>query len=186
MRLSAWNCCEKFASNFVHLFAQGPWRVTPHTEIRPESWLLPMIVTGPTPFTLLGFWGVDPRLFGSYTSQLRRVIDDVLPTIEGPVVLAGDFNAPITTTAVAHTENVRLLAEHRLVGAYTVTRGTDTTREPTYYRWLREEHPFHIDHVFVPEEWASRLSMTVGSYEDWVLSRRSDHVPLLVDVMPAP
>ncbi len=227
MRLIAWNCCEKFSSNFVHLreldfdvavvaecrpvapddrqvrgltssfgqpfrgsskhlgvFAQEPWRVTAHPEIPPEPWLLPMIVSGPTAFTVLGFWGVEPKRFGSYTSQLRRVIDDVLPRIDGPVVLAGDFNAPIASTVMAHAENVRLLGEHRLVSAFTATRAPDDPLEPTYYRWLREEHPFHIDHVFVPQEWAGRLSMSVGRHEDWVLRRRSDHVPLIVDVAP--
>ncbi|WP_193664364.1 endonuclease/exonuclease/phosphatase family protein [Nocardioides kribbensis] len=228
MRLIAWNCCEKFSSNYAHLrelnfdvavvaertritadalqvrgltssyvqplvgapkllgvFAQEPWRVTAHTEIQPTAGLLPMTVTGPTSFTLLGFWGVEPKLFGSYTSQARRVIDDVLPKLAGPVVLAGDFNAPIATTAAAHTENVRLLEERGLVSAFTATRAMGAPLEPTYYRWLRREHPFHIDHAFVPKEWASRLSMTVGSYDDWVLPRRSDHVPLIVDVTPA-
>jgi hypothetical protein len=170
------------SSKHLGVFAQDPWRVTPHPAISAAPWLLPMAVTGPLHFTMLGFWGVEPKRFGSYTSQLRRVIDDVLPTVEGPVVLAGDFNAPIATTRAAHAENVRRLKEHNLVSAFTATRPVDAPLEPTYYRWLREDQPFHIDHVFVPEEWASQLSMTVGGYDRWIASRRSDHVPLLVDV----
>lgn len=187
VRLIAWNCCEKFAANYVHLrdldfdiavvaecapiqpdafqvrgltssfvqpipgsskhlgvFAQDPWSVTPHPRISVAPWLLPMAVTGPFAFTILGFWGVEPRRFGSYPSQLRRVIDEVLPTVEGPVVLAGDFKPDA--------------------------------------QGLRENQPFHIDHVFVPHEWSSQLSLTVGGYDQWIASRRSDHVPLVVDV----
>jgi len=225
MRLVAWNCCEKFATNYIHLrdlnfdvaviaecgrleddalqsraltssfvqpvpgsskhlavFAQEPWSVTPHPEIPAAPGLLPMAVSGPVTFTLLGFWGVDPTMFGSYTSQLSHVISHVLPLVQGRVVLAGDFNAPIASTLVAHAENVRRLKEHHLVSAYTATRRPDAPLEPTYFHRLREEHPFHIDHVFVPESWATHLQMTVGGYQQWVASRRSDHVPLLVDI----
>jgi endonuclease/exonuclease/phosphatase family metal-dependent hydrolase len=154
----------------------------PHPMIPTAPWLLPMAVTGAVPFTLLGFWGVEPKRFGSYTSQLRQVIGDVLPLVDGPAILAGDFNAPIATTIDAHAENVRRLEGHRLVSAFAATRPWDAPLESTYYRWLREQYPFHIDHVFVPEEWVSQLSMTVGGYDQWVASRRSDHVPLLVDI----
>lgn len=225
MRLVAWNCCEKFATNYVHLrdldfdvaviaecrriegdalqaraltssfvqpgpgsskhlavFAQEPWRVTTHPDIPAAAGLLPIAVTGPSNFTLLGFWGVEPKLFGSYTSQLSHVIDDALPLTHGPVVLAGDFNAPTAATLAAHADNVQRLKEHHLVSAFTATRRANALLDPTYYRWLREEHPFHIDHVFVPEAWANELQMTIGGYHEWVASRRSDHVPLLIDI----
>ena len=226
MRLVSWNCCGKFADNYLHLreldfdvavvaecspcgaapdqdrgltyafvrplldgpkhlgiFAQEPWQVEPLPDIEPSPWLLPVRVTGPSDFTLLGFWGAEPKRFGSYTSPLRRVALDVLPTLEGPVVLAVDLNAPIESSAVAHAENVELLATHGLVSAFTSTRGRDAGHEePTYYRWLRREHPFHIDHVFVPRPWAQGLTMSVGAFEEWIASKRSDHVPLVVDV----
>jgi endonuclease/exonuclease/phosphatase family metal-dependent hydrolase len=81
----------------------------------------------------------------------------------------------------------RYLQQSRVLAAQwlrhdTATRGVEALLEPTYYRWLRGEHPFHIDHVFVPGAWTSHLSMTVGVYHEWVATRRSDHVPLLVDI----
>ena len=226
MRIVSWNCCEKFAANYLHLldldfdvavvaecspidvglgqerglshafvrpipngpkhlgvFAQEPWRLEPLPFIEPSPWLLPVGVSGPVEFTLLGLWGGEPKRFGSYASQLRHVATDVLPNVDGPVVLAGDLNAPIGSSARAHAENVELLAAQGLVSAFTATRGNGAShKEPTYYRWLRAEHPFHIDHVFVPEAWTVGLTMTVGGFDEWVSSKRSDHVPLIVDV----
>ena len=141
-----------------------------------------MVVSGPVTFTLLGFWGVEPRLFGSYTPQLSHVIDDVLPLVEGPVILAGDFNAPIASTP-GGARGKRAAAQGTSPGE--CVQGDETggrTSQPAYYSWLREEHPFHIDHVFVAEAWANHLYMTIGGSHEWVASRRSDHVPLLVDI----
>lgn len=225
VRLVSWNCCQKFASNFVHLtglgfdvavvaecspiemglvqeralthafvqpiaggpkhlgaFALAPWSIAPLADVPPSPWLLPVQVTGPTAFVLLAFWGGDQGLFGSYTSQLRQVATEVLPILEGPVVLAGDFNAPIASSARAHAENVALLAGHGLVSAFTSTHDAGPDDVPTYNRWMREDQTFHIDHVFVPEAWTPGMQMQVGSFDDWAGSRRSDHVPLVVDV----
>ncbi len=175
---------QPIAGSHKHLgvFARDPWRVAPDREIPSAPWLLPMRVTGPHAFTVLGFWGADPGRFGPYPAQLRRVLEEVLPGLDGDVVVAGDFNAPIASTHRAHAENVALLAQHGLVSAYDATRDEDEPIEPTYYHQMREDQPFHIDHVFVPQTWTRGLSMTVGRYAEWVSSKRSDHVPLIADI----
>lgn len=70
-----------------------------------------------------------------------------------------------------------------MVSAFTATRGTGgEINEPTYYHRRRRELAFHIDHVFVPRQWACGSLMRLGSYDDWVATGQSDHVPLVVDL----
>ena len=41
----------------------------------------------------------------------------------------------------------------------------------------------HIDYAFIPDEWLPRLQdVSVGSKQEWIDSRLSDHVPLVVDL----
>lgn len=175
----------------IAVMAQAPWRVEPLTlpDGALHPWVVAARVQGPVDFTVLAFWAlgrkwVEGRL--SYASQAGRVIDEVLPQLEGPVVLAGDFNAPIpssSTDSRRHAANVVALAERGLVSAFTTARpGVDPLTEPTLFHQWKADQPFHIDHVFVPEVWTSGMTVSVGTFSDWVASRRSDHVPLVVDL----
>lgn len=58
----------------------------------------------------------------------------------------------------------------------------DPLTEPTLYHRRKLERSFHIDHVFVSKDWTTGIEVTVGTYEDWVATKRSDHIPLIVDV----
>lgn len=234
MRLVAWNCNERFESNYRHLrdlafdiavvtecgpfepgledvrvvssvlklavdrpghtkhigvLAQEPWHVAPLPLISTQPWVLPVKVTGPVDFTILAVWAlgsewVDGHL--SYAAQTSRVVDEVLPLIDGPVVLAGDLNAPIPSKpadARRHANSVSRLMSHGLVSAFTAARGpVDPLTEPTLYHQRKVAQPFHIDHVFVPTGWTSGVEVAVGSYADWVERKRSDHVPIIVDL----
>ncbi len=150
-----------------------------------------MAVTGPATFTLLAVWTldrewVDRRL--SYAQQTARVVAEVLPRLQGAVVLAGDLNAPINsspTDARRHAETVVHLETQGLVSAFTAARGDkDPLAEPTLYHHGNAAQRFHIVHVFVPRDWTQGLKVEVGTYEDWVANRRSDHVPIIVDLDP--
>jgi len=175
----------------IGVLAQDPWHVAPLPLVADQPWLLPAKVTGPVDFTVLAVWALGPswvkdRL--SYAAQTARVVADVLPSIAGPVVLAGDLNAPISSTpadARRHANTVTHLAELGFVSAFTTSRGdTDPLTEPTLYHQRKLEQPFHIDHVFVSRDWTSGIKVTVGTFVDWVQTKRSDHVPIIVD-MPA-
>ncbi|MGY1690385.1 endonuclease/exonuclease/phosphatase family protein [Geodermatophilus sp. SYSU D01105] len=105
--------------------------------------------------------------------------------VDGPIVLAGDFNAPITTSQRRYDEVMRRLTQMGLVDAYRVTRGIQDGESPTegtYYHWRRHEMQFHIDHVVVPTEWADGAKVEIGDFETWVASGRSDHAPVVVDL----
>jgi endonuclease/exonuclease/phosphatase family metal-dependent hydrolase len=135
----------------------------------------------------LGPEWVEGRL--SYAQQTARVIADVLPSIAGPVVLAGDLNAPIQSNVAGarqHADSAARLLAHGLISAFTVARGdADPLTAPTLYHQWKAQQAFHIDHAFVPKEWTGGIELSVGSYADWVATKRSDHVPLIID-LPLP
>lgn len=174
----------------IGVLAQTPWHVAPLPLVPGQPWLLPVKVTGPIDFTILAVWALGPgwvekRL--SYAAQTARVVAEVLPSIAGPVVLAGDLNAPILsnpTDARRHADSVNRLQARGLVSAFTAAReAVDPLTEPTLYHQRKLEQPFHIDHVFVSEEWTSGIELSVGTYADWVATKRSDHVPIMVDLL---
>lgn len=174
----------------IGVLARSPWRVEPLPLVADQPWLLPVRVTGPVDFTVLGVWAlgrewVDGGL--TYAMQTARVVAEVLPTVDGPAVLAGDLNAPILSSAAdarRHAESVTRLQTHGLVSAFTAAhRDADPLTEPTLYHQWKVEQPFHIDHVFIPKEWTSGIELKVGSYSEWVATKRSDHVPVIVDLL---
>lgn len=198
--LAAFPAGEPALSAVVHLpvagqrkhlgvFAQAPWCVEglPRDPLQP--WLLPVAVTGPADFTLLAVWALSPFYATGlpYVAQVARVVEHVR-TVRGPVVVAGDLNAPLASdrrSSAGHAANVIALRSLGLESAFTSAFGTrDPLSLPTYFHRRRWDQPFHIDHVFIPRLWRAGLSMTVGTFEEWVASGRSDHVPLIVDVTP--
>ena len=176
----------------IGVLAQDPWHVEPLPLVPSQPWLLPVKITGPVEFTVLAVWTLGRKWVEgslSYAAQTARVVAEVLPTIVGPVVLAGDLNAPIASTpadARRHADTVAQLQALGLVSAFTSARGeADPLNEPTLYHQRKLEQPFHIDHVFIPKDWTSGIEVAVGTFEDWVATKRSDHVPMIVNV-PTP
>jgi endonuclease/exonuclease/phosphatase family metal-dependent hydrolase len=78
-------------------------------------------------------------------------------------------------------------AEARLTSAYhhwfSEPQGGET-RPTHYWRDRTADGPrYHIDYVFVLDEWTSRLSaVEVGGFSPWIQHKLSDHVPLRVDI----
>jgi len=173
----------------IGVLAQDPWRVEALPLVVSQPWVLPVKITGPVDFTVLAVWALGANWVEgrpSYAAQTARVVAEVLPSIVGPVVLAGDLNAPISSASAdarRHANTVSELAALGLVSAFTTTRGeVDPLTEPTLYHQRKLEQPFHIDHVFISKDWTSGIEVTVGTYDDWVATKRSDHVPIIVDM----
>lgn len=175
----------------IAVLAQSPWRVVPlpFEGSADHPWVVIARVHGPIDFTVVAFWALGPEWIEDrlpYATQASRVIDQVLPQIEGPVVFAGDFNAPITITGTdqrRHAANVASLADRDLVSAFTTARPhVDPLTKPTLFHQWKADRRFHIDHVFVPRAWTAGMTVQVGTFERWVKTRRSDHVPVIVDL----
>ena len=120
-----------------------------------------------------------------YVPQIAQALEWVAEVAGQDVVVAGDLNAPISSSQRAYDGVVHRYTELGFVDAYRVTRdlGTgDAPPEPTYFHHWKRDQPFHIDHVLIPAGWADGATVRVGDYETWVASKRSDHVPVIVDL----
>jgi hypothetical protein len=170
------------------VLACDPWSVTAHeaAETAP-AWMAPVRVSGPTPFVLVGLWTVEFRGVPSYVRQIDQAIDWIEQSAAGePVVLAGDFNAPISSSQAGYDKVAYRLERLGLVDAYRFSRGLapgDPTPDATYFHHRRLEQPFHIDHVMLPARWVDDVNVELGDFDTWVDSGRSDHVPVVVDII---
>lgn len=57
--------------------------------------------------------------------------------------------------------------------------GDDKT-QATHY--LKGKYPLHIDYCFIPNDWQSRIELTIGTKEKWIDTKLSDHCPLILDI----
>jgi exodeoxyribonuclease-3 len=171
------------------VLACEPWSISLHpaAEYAPR-WTLPVHVSGPRSFTLMGLWPVAFPGTPSYVIQIDRAIDWIAAYADEPVVLAGDFNAPIASSQKQFEKVVVRLEELGLLDLYRVTRGLRPAESPveaTYYQHRRRDLGFHIDHMMLPAAWTGDATMQVGDFDAWIASGRSDHVPLIADVPTA-
>jgi len=152
------------------------------------KWVVPIRVHGAVDFKLLAVWAcpVGTKRADNYIGQVFRCLAEQSGWFDNaPVVVAGDFNSNSqwdeNRPGRNHTEVVRLFGGHGLISAYHThhreKQGAET--RPTYYFYRRQNRPFHIDYVFVPQRWRLR-SVEVGSFREW--GHLSDHVPVVVDV----
>lgn len=163
------------------VLVKPPFRIEKREESEP--YWISTVVDGPRRFRFVGFWAMTPSHTGfDYPQQAKRLIE-ALPRDDLPTVVAGDFNA---SRSRRHLANVKRLNDRGLFSAYHVARGVQHTMEadPTsYFRW-QESRPYHMDFVFVPEQWAIE-KVDVGTFADYSApGGMSDHVPVIVSVAP--
>jgi hypothetical protein len=102
-----------------------------------------------------------------------------------PTVILGDFNANASFKGRNWSQLLELTHGLGLVSAYhSHFQGEPFGKEkrPTHFHRGKESAPFHLDYIFLPQDWARRITnVTVGTYSDW--HKVSDHVPLVVDLV---
>lgn len=164
----------------------GDWSVKLADEPARVPWVLPVDISGPASFRLLAIWTVQRPEWPDYPNQVHQAIEAYGPELaDGTTVLAGDFNcSPQTQDNRQHLVNVTTLEGLGMRSAFHATHDTAPgTDEPgtLFWQW-RQDQPFHCDFGFVPESWTKGLQVEVGSFDDWVASRLSDHVPVIIDI----
>jgi len=111
----------------------------------------------------------------------------------GPAVVAGDFNNHVFWDKpgwrMNHANEIKALGRLGLVSAYHAARGLAPGHEtePTLYSRdrTRDGPTYHIDYIFMPRAWtATGFRLDVGTFDDWVATGLSDHVPLVLDIDP--
>lgn len=164
------------------------------------EWIAPVHIDGPTPFFLLGVWAFNHRAAVTHPDrperwQVQQSLDVYAPQLAvGPTVVAGDFNHNVNWDQPRgkkqpgnHAIAVERLESLGLVSAYHGHRSVAHGAEPDptlYWRDRRADGPtYHIDYCFVPASWHV-TNVEVGTHAEWVGSRLSDHVPVVVDVDP--
>jgi hypothetical protein len=141
------------------------------------DWSLPVRVSGPSTFTIVGFCGLPRNVAGcSYTQQAHLALRD-FDRSPGEAVMAGDFNA---YNHPDHTAFLEAMSQRGMSSAFHVDREElrDEESQPTYFHRWTAPGRIHIDLIFVPSKWPLE-SVTVGTYEDYVANRISDHVPVV-------
>jgi hypothetical protein len=146
-------------------------------------------------FILVAVWTlpVQGSHVRSYIGQLYQAVVNNPQWFAGkPAIVCGDFNSNKfwdddrpnpNGQAGNHSAVVALLEKHRLASAYhhffSESQGQET--QPTYYFWHHKDRGYHIDYVFLANEWASQIKrVEVGTHAAWF--KLSDHVPLCVDL----
>jgi exodeoxyribonuclease-3 len=107
-------------------------------------------------------------------------------------MVAGDFNSSGKWDKQCapdnHAKLVKFLGECGLVSAYHFKSGEDQDgkeTQPTFHQSKNIEKPFHLDYIFLPRDWSSRIvGVEVGQYEPWL--KHSDHCPITVDLRNQP
>lgn len=177
------------------IFTFEPYRAQIVEHVRVDiPYFAPLRVEGPISFNVLAVWAChakqNSRVAG--LGPLPRAIKAYRGFMEdAPAVFIGDFNDNVLwdrpKRANNHGANVEQLEKIGLRSAYHAVRGIGQGREPEstiYWRDRKRNGPrYHIDYAFVPEQWIRSISsVTVGTFEDWVETGDSDHVPLIIDI----
>ncbi len=158
-------------------------------------YIAPVAVSGPVGFNLLAVWAQNAS--GGVTRKnqsgpLRRALSKYRGFLtERDTIIGGDFNNNAIWDRpgwrINHMTKVKMLDALGLASAYHAVRGEapGEETEPTLY-WrdrTRDGPTYHIDYIFMPVGWLGNIErLEVGSFEQWVGSGFSDHVPLVLDL----
>jgi exodeoxyribonuclease III len=182
--------CLWFGSNStkgIAVLYKPEWQIRPMAQ-PDHKWIVALEVKGTEAFTLIAVWSwVQVSNLQGYVSCVRNALSSHPEWFgHGPVVMAGDFNSNCrwdNLTEGGHTTLVAELAELGLVSGYHAyhreEQGAETN--PTFHLYRHLDKPFHIDYIFVPNEWADRVSKCeVGRPQQW--TSHSDHCPIIIDI----
>lgn len=165
--------------------AQEPWSLTPVRFTPDGPLVVPVLVDGPVPFTLLAVWatpgGEGPH---PYARQMLDVLGQnpaVLP--DHPLVVAGDFNLAMPMddgfAAVADA-----LGELGLVSAWHEVSGEEFGQESVQtHVYGPRKNRSHIDYIWIPRDWLPAVrSIEIGREDEWIGQGRSDHCPITIEL----
>lgn len=171
------------------VIVHAPWTIR-RVGRASRKWLAPVWIGGPIEFLLIAVWTTQVK-GGREASYIGQACKAVAAHPEWfasqPVVLCGDFNSNSiwdkTRKKLSHGRLVDRLSTKNITSAYhhffAEPQGAET--RPTHYFYHRQNRPFHIDYIFLPNEWTPKLNrVEVGQHAHW--AKHSDHVPILADL----
>ena len=167
------------------VIAQAPWSLTPVRFTPDGPLVVPVLVDGPVPFTLVAVrttpGGDGPH---PYARQMLDVLEQnpaVVP--DRPLVVAGDLNLslPMDDGFAAVAEAMRGLG---LVSVWHEVSGEEFGQESAQtHVYGPRKNRSHIDYIWIPRDWLPAVrSVEIGNEDDWVGQGRSDHCPITVEL----
>jgi hypothetical protein len=172
--------------------ARAPWRITRATRRHDlPRYLQPLRVSGPESFLLWAVWACNVGA-DRYVRGVHRAVDACARLFgSGPTVMLGDFNSNTIwdhehPKERSHSALVHKLERHGLTSSYHAFYGEHQGSEtrPTFFEYRHQHRPYHIDYCFLPRTWTPRIAaVSLGTHAEW--GKRSDHMPLVVDLAPA-
>ena len=154
-----------------------------------NQYVAPVHVNGRKPFRLLAVWDHNDRKEGlnKRPGPLLRSLDDSADFCRGnDFVVTGDFNNnPRWDKPNGPNNMARIvdeLTKRGLVSLYHHKTKEAFGQESHGTYWHHRVTPYHIDYIFVPKSWLTKLvSFEVGTFEAWCRNGLSDHAPLFAE-----
>ena len=184
----------KYPNKGLGVFAFGDFRVSRAVPFFPTlNYVLPVQVSGPARFSLLAVWAQNANsgtIRKHTVGPMRRALTKYRAFLsDGPAVMGGDLNNNVFWDKpgwrINHAKAVTTLNRLGLRSAYHSWMGEAQGEESIprhYWRDRKKDGPvYHIDYGFVSRDMRIE-NFEVGSFEDWVGTGLSDHVPLVLDV----
>ncbi len=133
---------------------------------------------------VIGLWTKGP----GYSYKNYMIAQRNLSLLNDEVsIYCGDFNENVIWDKfgkLSHGHLVYFLEKIGMKSAYHYFNKEEHGKESasTLYFRCKKMDGFHIDYCFLSPYLLSRIkSVSIGSYEDWVATAISDHVPIWVD-----
>lgn len=167
----------------------GEWKITGEGPRISEKWFsTARISNGTETLQIVGVW-LDTR--SACAPATLAVLDQLGAFADAaPTIFAGDFNQSVTLDA-RHRPGRRFAnVLDRLTAAWFTSAWHAHTGErqgqesiATHYWRRKRDKPFHIDFIFYPPEFFDLNSVSLGTYEQYVETKISDHVPVTADLV---
>jgi hypothetical protein len=134
--------------------------------------------------SLIAMWTQGP----GYVEEAHATVEAYKELFkEKSVIFAGDLNSNKiwdSSRTLNHSALVkRLREEFSLHSVYHHHFAEEQGKEsrPTLCFTYNEKKPYHIDYIFIPEKWLSKIkAVELGEFRNW--KHLSDHCPLIVDI----
>lgn len=171
----------------------APWTVESLPSMSDEELFMPVICRHPDAEVQVLAVCTKPRKpHRNYVGPTTRALAAYDPWLRSSSsIIAGDLNGSVSwkPEGAGFAKLLESLLSSGFTSAWHRYTGEEYGKESTSTVFLQNawKSNYHIDYVFLPspQTWHPK-SVSIGSFQDWVASSLSDHLPIIVDVdLPA-
>ncbi|MBJ6126580.1 endonuclease/exonuclease/phosphatase family protein [Microvirga splendida] len=164
----------------------GGWKLSPAMSIS-ERWFCPVIAhNGSQVLHIVAVWVDSSQECGPPTLSALAKLRDFVEA--APTIIAGDFNHCVAmdkrkSPGKRFSDVLKIFDELGLASAWHDHKQEEHGQETAatlYWTWNRDRQ-FHIDFLFRSRSIDVEQAL-LGTYEQYVPTKISDHVPLVVDL----